>query len=216
MARVSNTLIGPSSGSVGNATFSTWKGINVLKEKPISVANPQTDNQVMRRSALAQVVSFFRQAPSAIRAGFKKLAIQMSEFNAFASDALTDAFDYSVPPTATLVPADLLVSKGTISTTAITTAVADVSDGDITVTFPTTTPEPGMSASDQAIIVAMNTTTGDITGSATSDLRSSGTASIPLPAGWVAGNNYVVWLAFYNPLSQESSDSVNTTGAVQA
>lgn len=34
MARVQNTLIGRASGSVGGATFTTWKGINVLKSKP--------------------------------------------------------------------------------------------------------------------------------------------------------------------------------------
>ena len=216
MARVSNTLIGHASGNVGNAVFSTWKGIDVLKEKPISVANPNSDNQQMRRSAMSQVVSIFRQAASAVRAGYKKLAIQMSEFNAFSSEALRFAFDYSAPPVATLNAEDLLISKGTIATTPISTVVADVSATTVLVTYPTTTPEPGMSASDQAIIVAYNETLDDWTGASTSDLRSAGTADIPMPGTWVAGNNIRVWLGFYNPLSQESSDSVNTTGTVVA
>lgn len=216
MAKVSNTLIGPASGRVGNAVFSRWKGINVLKEKPFTVANPQSDNQIMRRSALSQVVSIFRQAPSAIRAGFKKLAIGMSEFNAFESDALRFAFDYSVPPTATLVPADVKVSKGTIASTAPTGVDADVSDGTIDVTFPTTTPDPGQSADDKAIVVVYNSTLNDWTGMATSAARSTGTAQIPIPATWAAGNSIRAYLGFYNELSQESSDSENMTGTVVA
>lgn len=214
MARVSNTLIGPSSGRVGNAVFSTWKGINVLKEKPGSVANPNTDSQQMRRSALSQVVSIFRQAPGAIRAGFKKLAVQMSEWNSFSSNALRFAFDYSTPPTALLVPADLLVSKGTISSTPINSIVASVGAGTIIANFPTTAPDPGQSLTDKALIVAYNVTTGDWTGGTTSAARSTGTANIPLPAGWVSTNNIRVYVGFYNELSGESSDSVNTTGSV--
>ncbi len=216
MARVSNTLIGPSSGSVGNAVFSTWKGINVLKEKPISVANPNTDGQKMQRSAMRQVVSIFRQAPSAIRAGFKKLAVQKSEWNAFASNALRFAFDFSAPPTATLVPADILVSKGTISTTPITNVVASVGAGTISVTFPTTTPEPGMSATDNALIVAYNSTQDDWTGSLTADARSTGSADIPMPATWDAADVLHTYLGFSSPLSGESSDSIYNLGAIVA
>lgn len=216
MARVSNTLIGPSSGRVGSAVFSTWKGINVLKEKPASVANPDTDSQQMRRSAMRQVVLAFRQMPSAIRAGYKKLAIGMSEFNAFTRQALKFAFDYSTPPTATFVPADLLISKGTITSTPITTVVSDVSGGEITVTKPTTTTEPGQSASDVPIVAAYNVTLDDWTGGIGSADRSDPDTVIDLPATWVAGNNLVVYLGFYNPLSGQSSDSVNTTNVVVA
>jgi len=216
MARVSNTLIGPSSGRVGNAVFSTWKGINVLKEKPASVANPNSDNQQMRRSAMSQVVSIFRQAPAAIRAGFKKLAIGKSEWNAFASNALRFAFDFSVPPTATLVPADLLISKGTITSSSITLITADRSANTVVVTFPNTAADPGQSLTDKAILVAYNSDLDDWTGSTTSAARSTGTASIAMPAAWAAAENIVVYLAFYNELSQESDDSVNDTAVIVA
>ncbi len=214
MARVSNTLIGPSSGRVGNAVFSTWKGLNILKEKPASVANPDTDNQKMRRSALRQVVSMFRQMPAAIRAGFKKLAVGKSEWNAFASNALRFAFDFTLPPTATFVPADLLISKGTISSTPITTVTASVGAGTIAVTYPNTIADPGQANSDLAIIAAYNSTLDDWTGGITADLRSAGAADIPLPGTWVSTNNIVVYLGFSSPLNGESSDSTNTAGTV--
>lgn len=216
MARVSNTLIGPSSGRVGNAVFSTWKGINVLKEKPASVANPDTDPQQMRRSALRQMVSAFRQMPGAIRAGFKKLAVGKSEWNAFASYNLRFGFNYTTPPTATLVLADVLISKGTISSTGMVTNVSDVSSGTILATFLATVTDPGQSLTDRAIIAAYNSTLNDWTGGVTTAARSTGTANIPIPGSWVATNSVRVYLGFYNPTSGESSDSVNAANTVQA
>jgi len=216
MARVSNTLIGKASGSVGNATFSTWKGINVLKEKAVSVANPNTDLQIMRRSALSQSVAIYRLISAAVSVGFKKLATGMSAYNAWASNALKDAFDYSSPPTATFVPSDLLISKGTITSTAIGTIVADRSANTAVVTFSSTVDAPGQSLTDKAVLAVYNTNENDWVSLATSDLRSSGTADIPLPAFWATGNNLVVYIGFYNEASGESSDSLNDTAVIVA
>lgn len=213
---VSNPLIGKSKQSMGNATFSTWKGINVLKEKPQSVANPQTDTQTQQRSAFSQMVLAFRNMPAVVRAGFKKLAVKMSEFNAFTSYNLKNAFDFSVPPTATLVPADVLISKGTISSTAISTSVSDRSSNTIVVTFPTTATQPGQSATDLAIVAAYNVTQSDFYGEVTAAARSTGTGSITLPAAWNTGDTLQVYVGFYNSLSGESSDSTNIADTIVA
>lgn len=115
MAVVQNTLIGKSKQSVGGTTFSTWKGINVLKSKPTSVANPQTDLQKMQRSALQQIVSIYRIINVAIKKGWKKLAVKKSEYNAFTSYSLKNAFDFDAPPVADLDPKLLRITNGTIS-----------------------------------------------------------------------------------------------------
>lgn len=214
MARVSNTLIGPSSGRVGNAVFSTWKGINVLKEKPASVANPNTDAQKMRRSALRQIVVAFRQNAAAIRAGFKKLAIGQSEWNAFASINLKNAFDYSSPPTATLLPGALLTGKGTISSTAIDSVVASEAAGTIEVDFADTVTSPGQSLTDKAMISVYNVTKSEWTGNVTTANRSTGTATIPMPESFDVGDSLRVYLSFTNSLSGDSSDSSNTTATI--
>lgn len=207
MARVSNTLIGKASGSVGNATFSTWKGINVLKEKAVSVANPNTDLQIMRRSALSQTVIIFRLISAVVALGFKKLATGMSAYNAFASNALKTAFDYSSPPTATLEDTGLKISKGTISGTTFNTLVADRSLNTMTVQHSTTVDAPGQSLTDIAIMAAYNTTRNDWSASANAGLRSTATASMAMPALWQAGDDVVLYLGFINEASGESSDS---------
>lgn len=115
MAVVQNTLIGKSKQSVGGTTFSTWKGINVLKSKPTSVANPKSDLQLMQRSALQQIVSIYRTINVAVKKGWKKFAVQKSEYNAFTSYALKNAFDFATPPAAELDPKLLLITNGTLS-----------------------------------------------------------------------------------------------------
>jgi Family of unknown function (DUF6266) len=216
MARVSNTLIGKASGSVGNATFSTWKGINVLKEKAVSVANPNTDLQIMRRSALSQTVAIYRQISAAVQVGFKKLATGMSSYNAWARNALKDAFDYSAAPVATFVGADLKISKGTISATAMGAIVADVSNATITVAHSITVDAPGQSLTDLSILAAYNSTLNEWASSSNAGLRNVSPSSMPLPGAWVAGNNVQVYLGFYNAASGESSDSVNGSSVIVA
>lgn len=207
MAIVQNTLIGRSRKSVGGTTFSTWKGLNVLKSKPITVANPESDAQLMRRSALSQIVAIFRLIPAAVNAGFKKLAVHMSPYNAWASVNLKDAFDYSAPPDATFYPAGMLISKGTIAKTEISTISSTNGSPTATITFPTTSADPGQSATDKTIAVVFNESQ-NVWGSATGTaVRSAGTVSVTMPANYVTGNDISYWLGFYNELSGESSDS---------
>lgn len=213
---VSNPLIGRSKQSMGNATFASWKGIYVLKNKATSVANPRTDSQLSQRSAFTQMVAAFRQMPAVIRAGFKKLAVKKSEFNAFAQQVLDFAFDVSSPPAATLIPANVMISKGTIAATLITSAASDFSNGNIEANYPTTAAQPGQSTTDIALLAAYNITLNEWTGQVSNDLRSNGNTSMALPAGWATGNNLVVYLGFYNSLSGESSDSDNTTTTIVA
>ena len=204
---VSNPLIGKSKQSMGNATFSTWKGINVLKEKPQSVANPNSDSQQMQRSAFSQMVALFRQFPAAVRVGFKKLAVKKSEFNAFTSYNLKNAFDYSSPPTADIQLGSLYTSRGTIETTQLLLANADRSANNAVITWSQTPLQPGQSATDKAVIVMVHTLDKDAIGFVTNVDRSTETAFVDLPLAWNTGDEVWFYLAFYNPLSGESSDS---------
>lgn len=130
MAVVQNTLIGKSKQSVGGTTFSTWKGINVLKSKPTSIANPQSDLQMMQRSALQQIVSIYRTINVSVKKGWKKFAVQKSEYNAFTSYALKNSFDFAAPPVADLDPKLLKITNGTITPGGDEpTAVINMTDG---------------------------------------------------------------------------------------
>lgn len=205
---VQNTLIGRSKKKIGNAVFTTWKGKNVLKSKPVTVENPKTPNQLMRRDAFKSTVSIFRLAANVIRDGFKSQAIGMSEFNAFSSYALTHAFDYSTPPTASLIPANLLFSKGTIYPAAISSASASAGTGNLTVNFASTATQPGQATSDKVLLAAYNETQDKLDSISSSVARSAGTIVYSLPTAPVLGDTVDVFLGFKRADGSEASDSV--------
>ena len=176
MAVVQNALIGRTRGSIGGVTFSTQFGLNVAKSKAVSVANPNTDKQIMRRSALSQITAIGRQLLGIISVTFRSLAVGKSAYNAFSSLALKSAFDYSTPPTAEFVPADLVISKGTIQATEIDTAT--VHAGLVSVEFSELATGVGQKASDLAVLVVGSSASARFIGAVSSAARSTGSVSI--------------------------------------
>lgn len=85
MAVVQNPLIGRTKQKFSNAIFTTWKGINVIRSKPLTVANPNSPAQQAARSKFALTSIIGKKALSAIKKGFAKQAIGKSEVNVFVS-----------------------------------------------------------------------------------------------------------------------------------
>ena len=85
MAITQNTLIGRSSGRIGNVVLSTWKGKNIAKQKPEIVANPRTANQQANRAKFVALMAIGRMFRPIIQIGFKEYANKMSWLNRFMS-----------------------------------------------------------------------------------------------------------------------------------
>jgi hypothetical protein len=86
MALVQNVLIGKTKGSVGNATFTQWKGKNVLKAKAVNNYSDPTQEQLNNNSKFAVMTDFARSILVYIQAGFKAMAVGKSEYNAFTQE----------------------------------------------------------------------------------------------------------------------------------
>lgn len=216
MSVTSNTLIGKSRGKIGNVVFSTWKGINVMKEKPISVANPRSDKQKMQRSALSQIVVIFRLIAAVADLGFKKLAVKKSAWNAFASRNLKNAFDFSAPPTAEFDAPALLISNGSIFATPITGTDLSKGAGSFVAQFDAGLAGPGQSISDSVLLVAYNSSRSLWTGLVTPQIRNDGQGEMPIPAAWQIGDNVVLYLGFYSNVTGDASPSVASSGPLVA
>lgn len=208
MARVQNTLIGKSSGSVGGATMSTWKGINVLKSKAIVVANPKTQLQRNQRQRMSILVAAFRLIAGVIDVGFAKLATAKSAYNAFVQSNLIAANYTGIAPSMVYNWASLLISKGTVAITDITAATGTNASANVVVTYPTTALGVGQSVGDLAYAAVYNATQ-DVwaVNTAGSALRSAGTITVVLPAPAVTADVLHAYLFFKNPVSGEVSDS---------
>lgn len=119
--KTQNPLIGRSSQKFSNSIFSTWKGINVVRSKPLEVANPQTPAQTEQRNKFGAMVNFARQALNTIKLGLKSQAIKQSEYNVFISKNIqlqdpdgSGIIDTGFPP--------IIFSKGTLSPVSVASA----------------------------------------------------------------------------------------------
>ena len=60
MGKIKQGILGGFSGKVAGVVGSSWKGIAVIKARPLSVANPKSPLQVAQRGAMAQIVMVAR------------------------------------------------------------------------------------------------------------------------------------------------------------
>lgn len=208
MARVQNVLIGRASGSVGNATFSTWKGINVLKAKAESVAQPNTPAQQGQKNRMTLIVSVYRLIAAVILFGYKEQAIKKSEYNAFVSDNIMDAIDLDGSQVATMDYPNLSVSKGTIGDTAITSIASEVGSDLIVMNFDSSLIPVGGNANDTVFGVIYNETTGDWAYTTNNDIRGNGEAAVVFANGITVSDSCHCYLFFYGADGGASSDSV--------
>lgn len=208
MAVTQNTLIGSSRGKVGGTVFTKQFGKNVLKSKPLSVANPNTDKQKDQRVSLAKTVALYRSISMVINQTFKSQAVGMSAFNAFTSKAKLNAFTYSADGNPVFKPGSLLISKGTISPVAATGKEITIPAKSVSVDFPTTLSDASQSSTDKAVIGLYNATTGTIRAAVTNAMRSAGTAVATFDNVNLSTDAYHVYLAFIASDGSKSSDSV--------
>lgn len=86
MAIVQSIAVGKAKGSAGNVTFSTVKGRVIMKEKPIFVANPQTEAQMAQRSALTRTLKLWQKIGFLAKDGWTRLNTYASPYNQFLSN----------------------------------------------------------------------------------------------------------------------------------
>lgn len=60
MGKIGQGILGGLSGKVGNIIGASWKGINYIRIKPVSVANPRTVGQVNQRNKFSATLEFLQ------------------------------------------------------------------------------------------------------------------------------------------------------------
>lgn len=193
MGKLLQGILGGVSGRVGNVVGSSWKGIPVIKSRPLSVANPRTAAQVMQRTAMSNTVAFVKPIiASVIKPLWDRFAQQQSGYNAFTSANIGE-FESNPPAT----PSNVKISAGKMAATPMTSVEPDSLNKTIKVSW---APDAGQGlklASDVPYIVAQDQSTGEVFGENALSTRASNTATINAPAGFlVSGNTLSVWLAF--------------------
>ena len=214
MAVTQNTLIGRTRGSIGGVTFSKWKGLNVAKGKAENVQQPNTDAQLLQRDKMTLIVGLYRSISSIVQTGFRSLAVNMSEFNAFTSYNIKNAVQALNATDAELVFADILIAKGALSSTPVTGMSGASAQADVALTYSASLAAPDQSLLDLALAVVINETQGIIAFVGGADNRSDGTTSVSMSENLVSGDVIHGYLFFENEAGTEVSDSTYFTYTV--
>lgn len=114
MARVQNTLIGRTSGSVGEVTFLTWKTINVIRKKMWGQPVSNTQPQLNQRQRYGILVNFYKYAAEAIEIGLHYVSKKMSAQNMFLKQNLIPSKFIGTAPTMVFDWPQMQLSKGVL------------------------------------------------------------------------------------------------------
>jgi hypothetical protein len=210
MAVIKQGILGGFSGSIGAVVGSAWKGIAVMKSKPLSVANPNTAGQITNRTAF----SLASKIGSGILADWIKplwdrFASKMSGYNSWVQANVGFMPNGSIGDYASLI-----MSVGKLSAPSLVTGVADASASTLELTVTSPTLNQFSANSDIAVAVVYNES--EDTWFVSGDLGAR-TASPYTIAGYpcTVGDEIHVWVAFKRAdLSYVSNSTYDNVVAV--
>lgn len=210
MAVTQNPHIGRSKNAFATAVFTTWKGRNVMKGKPISVHNPDTPAQKKQRSAFGATVQLWTRELSGHKRGFNSYASRMTEVNAFVQNNINSSV--SANPAGDIITDfnKLVLSQGPLPQAVGLNAT--ISSGVITIDFDgdPDTYLPNQSASDQlSVAVIVQDATGAFTVSNYIDAAKREDENYVVPGTFLipAGGNVYVVAYFCSSVHRIASDS---------
>ena len=205
MGKINQGILGGVSGQVGNVIGGTWKGIDYLRIKPSSVANPRTEGQVDQRSKFSTVLRFLQPMTDFLRVGFKLYANKMTQFNAAMSYNLNNAITGAYP-NFMIDYTSALVTRGNLTGSA-NGAATSPSAGSVEVTWTDNSGSGSAHATDKALIALLNTTRVEAVFTTAGPARSAAAAAIPVPSEY-SGEDVEVFLGFVSEDGTKVASSV--------
>lgn len=210
MGKIPQGILGGVSGKIGGVVGSSWKGINVIKTKPLSVANPKTAGQVAQRTKFSNTVAFATQIlSSVIKPLWDRFSGQMSGYNKFIRTNI-DLFENSMPDPYQ----SLIMSTGRMQSTPIDTIGPDAGTNVVSPSWVDDSGEGFKLATDEAFVVVLNTTKEEIGVSSAEVTRADLTTNVALDSDLEAGDVIQVWLCFRRADGTVVSNSANKQATV--
>lgn len=205
-AVVQNPIIGRAKNKLGGVVFQTWKGKNVLRSKPLTVANPKTDKQVAQRNKLSAAVDIYRNTSGGVKAGYVQQAAGQSEYNAFTSEIMRNAMS-AVGTVVTVAFEDILFSKGTIAIQGQFGAVQGAGSSITDFNWDEVILAPGQSVADTFVAIGYNTALKQWSVVFTPETRADAFSTVQWSFGVGGAVLLHVWGFFVNVAGNKTSDS---------
>lgn len=192
MGVIKRGILGGFSGSVAGVVGSSWKGIAVIKAKPLSVANPQSPAQTTQRNkfkSCQSAASFL--LTKIIKPLWDRTAQLMSGYNDFIKRNIA-AFDGDGIATV----ADIIMSPGKLEETDISVLSIVADQKNVSIDWVDDSGQGEKLATDVAYMVAYNRDNEEFAQSDGSAVRSDENCLVTFVSDMTAGDVISVWLAF--------------------
>lgn len=192
MGKIKQGILGGFSGKVAGLVGSSWKGIAVIKARPLSVANPRTVAQVAQRTKFSTVTSIASKAlVQIIKPLWDRAAQQMSGYNAFVSRNIE-----SFKADGMFLPNNFTITLGKNLKQSITNTLVTSGDANVTVSWDASTLEGEQLADDVAYLVVINQVTNDVAISDGTAVRSDDEVIATFATAPTSGEVCHAYLAF--------------------
>lgn len=193
MGKINQGILGGFSGKVGNVIGGNWKGIDYMRVKPASVANPKTEGQVDQRSKFSTVLRFLQPMKDFVKVGYKGYAVKMTEFNSAMSYILKNGVTGTYPDF-TIDYANALVSRGSLSG-AMNASAESLHKGIVNFEWDDNSTEGSASETDKAMLLVVNQGKGEVIFTTAGSARSAEGQVLPVPDEY-SGDEVQCFLAF--------------------
>lgn len=205
MGKIAQGILGGLSGKVGNIVGGSWKGIDYIRIKPSSVANPRTEGQVNQRNKFTITLEYLQATKDFIKIGYKSFATKKTEFNAAMSYVLNNAVG-GIAPNFTIDYSLALLSRGPLSgvlnpTTDLTTA------GQVSFGWDDNSAEGNANVTDKAMVLVYNPSKKESISILDGADRTLGSQVVTIPNTY-AGDTVELFMAFVSADGTQVSNSV--------
>ena len=209
MGKINQGILGGISGKVGNVIGGSWKGIDYLRIKPTSVANPRTEGQVNQRNKFTATLEFLQPNKDFINVGFKNYAIKKTAFNAAMSEILGNAIT-GIAPDFSVDYADALLSKGSLSS-VLNPSISISTPGEVSFSWDDNSVEVNANAVDKAMLLVYNPIKKESTIILDGATRSVGSDTVNIPFTY-SGDTLEMYMAFVAADGKVSNSSYLGSG----
>ncbi|NRD21520.1 hypothetical protein HNV08_15805 [Winogradskyella eckloniae] len=205
MGKIPQGILGSLSGKVGSIIGGSWKGIDYIRIKPASVANPRTEGQVNQRNKFTITLEYLQATKDFIKIGYKSFATKKTEFNAAMSYVLNNAVG-GIAPNFTIDYSLALLSRGSLSgvlngTTDLATA------GQVSFDWDDNSAEGNANATDKAMVLVYNPSKKESISILDGADRTVGSQVVTIPNTY-AGDTVELFMAFVSADGTQVSNSV--------
>ncbi|MFC5196601.1 DUF6266 family protein [Bizionia hallyeonensis] len=205
MGKIAQGILGGLSGKVGNIIGGSWKGIDYIRIKPSSVANPRTEGQVNQRNKFTVTLEYLQATSDFIKIGYKAFAVKKTEFNAAMSYVLNNAVG-GIAPNFTIDYTLALLSRGPLS--GVLNGTTDLaSAGQVTFDWDDNSAEGNANVTDKSMVLVYNPSKKESISILDGADRTVGSQVVTIPNTY-AGDTVELFMAFVSEDGKTVSNSV--------